>query len=48
MQIHPIFMLSIADLLLSILWMIGGGVWLKGIEERVWCFAISLPTVVST
>ena len=47
MQVHPIFMLSIADLLLSLLWMIGSGVWLRGIEQRVWCYAISLLTIVS-
>ena len=47
MQVHPIFMLSVADLLLSFLWIIGGGAWLRRLSDRVWCYAISLPTIVS-
>jgi len=29
-QIHPIFMLSIADFLLAALWTAGGSIWLSG------------------
>ena len=47
LQVHPIFILSVADLLLSLLWVIGGGVWLRKFNDRVWCYAISLPTIVS-
>ena len=47
LQVHPIFMLSVADLLLSILWTLGGGAWLRRLGDRVWCYAISLPTIAS-
>lgn len=47
LQVHPIFVLSAADLLLSFLWIIGGGAWLRRLGDRVWCYAISLPTIVS-
>ena len=47
LQVHPIFVLSVADLLLSFLWIIGGGAWLRRLGDRVWCYAISLPTIVS-
>ena len=47
MQVHPIFVLSVADLLLSFLWIIGGGAFLRRLGNRVWCYAISLPTIVS-
>ena len=51
-QVHPIFVLSIVDTLLSILWMCGAVVWLKGgIRNhghlRVGCYVITLMTVVS-
>ena len=46
-QVHPIFVLSIADLLLSVLWLLGGGAWLGGFKQRNWCYALSLFTVVS-
>ncbi len=49
MQVHPIFMLSIADFILGILWTVGGGLWLsEGYHRyRNGCFAILLTTVVS-
>ena len=51
-QVHPIFVLSIVDTLLSILWMCGAVVWLKGGVRnphnlRVGCYTITLMTVVS-
>ena len=52
-QIHPIFMLSIADCLLAVLWTVGGSLWLyNGVttseeSERVGCFTVLLMTVVS-
>ena len=51
-QVHPIFVLSIVDTLLSILWMCGAVVWLKGgirnhSHLRVGCYFITLMTVVS-
>ena len=54
-QVHPIFVLSIADMMLSVLWISGSVVWLR--QERndekphkhlVGCFTITLMTVVST
>lgn len=45
-QIHPIFVLSLADLLLAVLWIIGGALWFRSISDRSWCFAVSLLTVV--
>ncbi len=48
-QIHPIFMLSIADCLLSLTWIVGGALWLLGgvrYSERVACFTVTLCTVV--
>ena len=48
-QVHPIFVLSIADGMLAVLWVVGGALWLKGgvSQSRVGCFAVSLMTVVS-
>ena len=45
-------MLSIADCLLAILWIVGGAMWLQGSTsnvnaERVGCFTVLLMTVVS-
>ena len=47
-QVHPIFALAVTDLLLSIMWIIGGIAWLRRLEKRVLCFVISVPTVVRT
>ena len=50
MQVHPIFVLSIVDALLSLLWISGAVVWLEGgtkqSDSRVGCFTITLMTVV--
>ena len=45
---HPIFILSIADFMLGMLWVLGGGLWLRRSHnmDRVWCFSASLMTVV--
>ena len=46
-QVHPIFVLSIADCMLAVLWVVGGALWLTGVSHnRVWCFAVTLLTVV--
>jgi len=51
-QIHTIFMLSIADLLLAVMWVVGGAMWMSGgidhtNHNRVGCFTVLLMTVVS-
>ena len=49
MQVFPIFIISIADCLLALTWVVGGIIWLAGIdaiEHREWCFLPSLLTVV--
>jgi hypothetical protein len=51
-QIHTIFMLSIADLVLAVMWVVGGGMWLSGGTDhvhysRVGCFTVLLITMVS-
>ncbi|CAI8022378.1 hypothetical protein GBAR_LOCUS13152 [Geodia barretti] len=50
-KVHPIFVLSIVDTLLSALWISGALVWLKGGVEhhprlRVGCFTITCMTVI--
>ncbi|CAI8027048.1 hypothetical protein GBAR_LOCUS15487 [Geodia barretti] len=51
-KVHPIFVLSIVDTLLSILWITGALVWLKGDglsayqNFRVGCFTINCMTVI--
>ena len=50
-QVHPIFVLSIVDTLLGVLWVSGSIVWLRGglahhENLRVGCFALNIPTVV--
>lgn len=50
LQIHPIFMLSIADFMLAVLWGVGGIMWLVEMSthfDRDGCFAVLLATVVS-
>jgi hypothetical protein len=52
MQVQPIFILSVADALLSVLWISGSLVWLRGglhhlDDLRASCFSITLLTVVS-
>jgi hypothetical protein len=45
-QVLPIFSLAVADLGLALLWIIGGALWLRGVENRQFCFIVSLLTVV--
>ena len=48
-QVHPIFVLSVADAMLALLYILGGIVWLRreaNVSSRVWCFSAALPTVV--
>lgn len=40
-------MLSLADLVLACLWIIGGYLWLRRVDKRIWCLVVSLMTVVS-
>lgn len=47
-QMHPIFQLSIADWILGVLWVVGACIWFRGASDRVWCFAVSFLTVVSS
>ena len=52
-QVYPIFVLSIVDTLLGVLWVSGSIVWLRGglahhEHLRVGCFALNIPTVVGT
>lgn len=48
-RVHPIFVFSIADIMLSVLWIAGSALWLLRTKDmqRGWCFAASLITVVS-
>ena len=50
-QVHPIFMLSFVDTVLSLVWIGGSIVWLRGGAKhhphfRVGCFSVTLLTVV--
>ena len=54
-QVHPLFILSVADFVLSILWMIGGVVWISP-GEGGWgasphtgmCYVLGIATTVSS
>lgn len=48
-RVHPIFVFSIADIMLSMLWIAGSALWLfrHSSMRRGWCFVASLMTVVS-
>lgn len=48
-DVHPIFMLALADCMLSLLWMSGSAVWLSHHDsyKHVWCYAVTLMTAVS-
>ena len=56
-QVHPLFILSVADFILSILWMIGGVVWINPGDDG-WarddsnphtgmCYVLAIATTVS-
>jgi len=46
-KVHPIFVLSIADCILALLWVVGGTLWFRGVSHgRVWCFVVTLMTVI--
>jgi hypothetical protein len=48
-KVHPIFVLSVADAMLALLYILGGIVWLRreaNVSSRVWCFSAALPTVI--
>lgn len=46
-KVQPILVLSIADFLLSVLWVVGGSVWLRDVgPARVGCFTVQLLTVI--
>ncbi|XP_064392957.1 transmembrane protein 116-like [Halichondria panicea] len=45
-RVHPIFVLSLADSILGVLFILGGNLWLRRAPSRVGCFAVSLPTVI--
>ena len=57
LQVHPLFILSVADFVLAILWLIGGIVWLNP-DEYGWakegsathtgmCYVLAVATTVS-
>jgi len=49
-QVHPIFMLSVADFILAICWLLGGVLWLqtKASHYFGFCYFLAIITVVST
>lgn len=46
LQVHPIFVISVADCFLGISWVLGGAFWIDRIEDRSWCYLSSLLNVV--
>ena len=48
LQIHPIFVLSLVDCMLAVLYIIGGLLWLRRfkVSGQAWCYFISLLTIV--
>lgn len=48
-DVHPIFMISLADCMLAVLWIAGSSLWLSPEESysHVWCYAVTLMTAVS-
>jgi len=50
LQVHPIFVLSLADCMLAVLWVVGGTLWLRRTPymSRVGCYSTSLLTIVGT
>ena len=45
-KIHPIFVISVADCVLGLSWLLGGAMWFGRIQHRSWCYLPSLLTVV--
>lgn len=49
-EVHPIFMLSLADCLLSGLWISGSSIWLSDLNDKhynsIYCYPITLLTGV--
>ena len=48
-DVHPIFMVSLADCMLATLWIAGSVMWYTGPDayRNVWCYAITLITSVT-
>ena len=51
LEVHPIFMLSVADCILSLLWIFGSALWLADVSdedyERSFCYIVTVLTGVS-
>ena len=49
-EVHPIFMISLADCMLGVLWIVGAVLWFipHGTFNHVWCYALTLLTAVSS
>lgn len=47
-EVHPIFMLSLADCMLGLLWIVGAILWFLPYDayNHVWCYALTLGTAV--
>ena len=48
-EVHPIFMISVADCMLGLLWIVGAVIWFlpRDLYKHVWCYALALLTAVS-
>ena len=48
-EVHPIFMIALADCMLAVQWIAGAALWLSKPEmySHTWCYAITLMTAVS-
>lgn len=48
-DVHPIFMLSLADCILASLWIAGGFIWLAdpGVVDERWCYTVTVLTTVN-
>ena len=48
-DVHPIFMVSLADCMLAALWIAGSAMWYSGRDtyQNVWCYAVTLTTSVT-
>ncbi|XP_019861081.1 PREDICTED: transmembrane protein 116-like [Amphimedon queenslandica] len=46
-EVHPIFMLSLSDCLLALLWITGSSIWLSSARDKAaWCYSLTLITAV--